>query len=108
MLRLVLVCALLFGASSSALSAETYVSGRISNFTFVGDQVLFMIDVGAPTNCAGTPAGWIAVRASYKPLQAFLIGLWLRGDASSTQVTVYTMPVDSSGYCQAFQIDPAN
>jgi hypothetical protein len=69
-----------------------------------------MMDVGAPNNCVGSPAGWIAVRASYKPLQAFLIGLWLRGDAASTQVTVYTMSMSQtgSGYCEAFQIDPLN
>jgi hypothetical protein len=93
---------------SSAHAADTYNSGYISNITFSGDEVLIMLSTGVPTNCTGTPYGWMRIPSALKPMIAFVIGLWMRGDMSSTSVTVYTNGLDGSGYCSIGQLDPAN
>lgn len=92
----------------AAFAYDTYNSGTISNVTFAGEDVLIMLSSGVPTNCTGTPYGWMRVPHDYKPMTAFVIGLWMRGDMSANTVTVYTSGLDSSGYCAITQIDPVN
>ena len=106
MFRLVLLCMLLC-ASFGARSAETYLGGYITNVTFAGDAVLVQLNAGGlPTNCTGSPYGWMHVPASYKAMQTLVLGLWMRGDASQVYVTIYTDGL-VNGYCQINQIDPA-
>ena len=94
------------GALSAGASAEpNYLNGRISNVTFAGDEVLIMLDAGLPGNCAGTHYGWMRISPEYKSMTAFVIGLWMRGDASQTPVAVYTSGI-TGVYCQVTQIDP--
>ena len=95
----------LFVAPALAQTGPTYVSGHISNVTFDGDSVMIMVDVGLPDNCAGTPWGWMRIPAENKPIIAFVIGLWMRGDAAQTVVSVYTDGL-AGGYCRITQIDP--
>ena len=90
--------------SSNARAADTYLAGRISNVTFAGDMVLIMLDTGVPDNCAGTPYGWMAIPTTYKSMVAFVIGLWMRGDAAQVSMTVYTDSRPPGGYCQINQI----
>jgi hypothetical protein len=40
-----------------------------------------------------------------KAMSAFVLGLWMRGDAAVTVVTVYTDGL-VDGYCRITQIDP--
>jgi hypothetical protein len=94
--------------AQSASAAENYQSGRITNVTFVATGVLIMLDSGLPTNCTGTPFGWMMIPSEAKPISAFVLGLWLRGDAASEPVTVYTTGRVGGGYCQVDQIDPDN
>jgi hypothetical protein len=82
------------------------VSGQISNVTFVGDYVMITVNTGLPDNCLGTAWGWMRVPPENKAIIALVTGLWLRGDAATTTVTVYTNPIDSSGYCTVNQIHP--
>jgi hypothetical protein len=83
------------------------ISGHISNVTFASDFVMIMVDSGLPDNCAGTSWGWMKIPVASKAMAAFVIGLWMRGDAASTLVTVYTDGL-VDGYCRITQIDPAN
>ena len=96
-----------FGAVPAAF-ADAAVSGTISNITFAGNDVLIMTSNGVPSNCTGTPYGWMRIPSDSKPMAAFVLGLWLRGDAASTTVTVYSNGIDSSGYCTLTQLDPIN
>jgi hypothetical protein len=91
----------------AAQAAENYQSGHISNITFVADTVFIQLDSGLPTNCTGTPHGWMTIPTANKAMIAFVTGLYLRGDMASVAVTVYTSGIGSSGYCQITQIDPA-
>jgi hypothetical protein len=102
--------ALAMGLASapSAHAADTYNNGYISNITFSGDEVLVMLSTGVPTNCTGTPYGWMRIPPEYKSMTAFVIGLWMRGDMSSTNLTLYTGGLGGNGYCVITQIDPAN
>lgn len=93
--------------AAAAHAEATYLAGRISNVTFSGDSVMIMLDTGVPGNCVGTPFGWMRIPAANKPMTAFVIGLWLKGDASAVQVTVYTDPPSSSAFCTVHQLDPA-
>ena len=86
----------IFGFSHAALGAATYVSGHITDFTYYEDGVMIQIDAGIPDNCAGTPGGWMKVPAEHKPMMAFLLALWSRGDAAQTTVAVYTSGWDGS------------
>jgi hypothetical protein len=90
---------------AAAQTAATYVTGRISNVTFAGNEVLIMVDAGLPNNCVGTGWGWMRIPPESTPMIAFVIGLWMRGDAAQTQLTGYTGGL-VNGYCRIDQIDP--
>lgn len=102
----ILILGLLIASSSMAYAQPTYLSGHISNVTFAGDEVLIMLDAGLPDNCVGTSYGWMRIPAENKSMNAFVIGLWMRGDAQQIVVTVYTDGIVGS-YCRISQIDPA-
>lgn len=109
LIRTAMAAALLsMSGNSPAQTSTGYSSGHISNVTFVDDYVMIMMDSGLPGNCAGTSWGWMKVPSNSKAMAAFVIGLWMRGDAASTTVTVYTDGVAGDGYCRISQIDPAN
>ena len=84
---------------------STYATGHIRRVSFAPGSVYIMLDVGVPSNCTGTPYGWLMISSSSTPLVAFVTGLWMRGDAAQKQLNVYTTGIDSSGYCQVNQID---
>jgi hypothetical protein len=92
--------------SARAQTSSIYTSGHISNVTFAGNDVMIMVDAGLPGNCAGTSWGWMRIPAENHAMNAFVIGLWMRGDASQVTVTVYTDGL-VGGYCRITQIDPA-
>jgi len=92
----------------SALAYDNYQVGHISRVSFITNGIGIWLDTGLPTNCAGTIAGYMMVSSSSAPLMAFVTGLWMRGDASQVGLTVYTTPVDSTGFCQVTQIDTGN
>jgi len=104
-LRASIVLVALIAGHASAQTAAIYVSGHISNVTFAQDYVMIMVDSGLPDNCAGTAWGWMKVAPENKAMTAFVIGLWMRGDAAQTNVTVYTGGI-VGGYCRVDQIDP--
>jgi hypothetical protein len=104
-LRVVAVFAALATLSATASAGPNYVSGHISNVVFNGDDVLIMVNAGLPDECAGASA-WMRVPPEYKAMNAFVLGLWMRGDAAQVSVMVYTAGV-VGGYCRITQIDPA-
>jgi hypothetical protein len=93
-------------ASGAAIAQPTYVSGHINDITFAWDAVLIRVDAGLPDNCAGTSYGWMKIPVENKSMNAFVVGLWMRGDAQQVVVTVYTDGL-LNGYCRVTQIDPA-
>jgi hypothetical protein len=106
-LKVLLCSAVLSGAP--AWAADSYLSGHITNITFAGADVYIALDAGLPTNCAGSPFGWMVIPASAKATQAFVIGLRLRSNLSDIPVTVYTDDREGgTGYCQINQLDPAD
>jgi hypothetical protein len=101
-------CAVALLALSPSISraGPTFTTGHISNVTFIGEAVLIMVDAGLPDNCVGTSWGWMKIPVTSKPMAAFVTGLWMRGDAASVEVSVYTDGL-VDGYCRITQIDPA-
>jgi hypothetical protein len=97
------VVALGIGLARPAFAAPLYISGHISNVTFANDWVMIMMDAGLPDNCSGTAWGWMKIPPENKAMTAFVIGLWMRGDAAQTEVSVYTDGL-VGGYCRITQI----
>ena len=93
-------------AATSAQAWQTYAIANLSDVTFVGNDVLISIDGAIPGNCAGATTSWLKISGDQKPMAAWVIGLWLRGDLVGTRVTVYTDLVDAGGYCTIYQLDP--
>lgn len=100
--------ALITLVSTNALADAANQNGRINNITVAGNTVLIRLDTGLPDNCTGTPYGWMQVPEASKVMQSLVLGMWMRGDAAETVVTVYTTGLGTNGYCQINQIDPAN
>jgi hypothetical protein len=96
---------MLLAPLSNAQTAQHSVTGHINNVTFAGDYVMIMVDAGLPGNCSGTSWGWMKIPAENKAMAAFVIGLWMRGDASQILVSVYTDGL-ADAYCRITQIDP--
>jgi hypothetical protein len=100
--------ALLLGAISGSASGQVgpyATTGHINDVTFAGEYVMIRIDAGVSGNCEGTPWGWMRIPVQSKSMSAFVIGLWMRGDAATTVVSVYTDGL-MDGYCRITQIDP--
>jgi hypothetical protein len=90
----------------AARAESYYVLGSITGITYMDDTVLVQLSSGVPGNCAGTPYGWMRVPPSNRAMIAFVTGLWMRGDAASVTVVLYTSGIDGSGYCAITQLDP--
>ena len=88
---LALLPIVLVGSARTAYAGANYMVGHISRVTFVSNYLLFMLDVPLPTNCTGSPSSWMMVPVTNAAMQAFVLGLWMRGDAASIPVVVYTV-----------------
>lgn len=62
-----------------------------------------MLDAGVPTNCVGTPIGWMLIRESNKTMIATALAAWHSGNRD---VTVYTDNVVPGYFCVINQFDP--
>lgn len=100
------MAALMILASTTATAYENYQEGRITNVSVVGTSVLVMLDTGMPTNCTGSPNGWMEVTEDKKAMQSLVLGIWMRGTAAAVNVTVYTDARTGGGWCKITQIDP--
>ena len=95
-------------ATLSAVPAhayENYETGHITRVSFNTDYILITVDAGVPTNCTGTFSGWMALTSASKLMQAFVTGLWMRGDAPDKSMVFYTTGIGASGFCEISQID---
>jgi hypothetical protein len=99
--RTLLIAAVL---AFSTVNADSQ-TGHITRVSYITSGVLIMLDVGPPTNCSGTPYGWMMIAAPYTAMISFVSGLWFRGDAAAKQLAVYTSGIDGTGFCQISQID---
>jgi hypothetical protein len=81
------------------------ITGHITRVTYVTDHLMIMLDSGPPADCSATPFGWMMVAAANKPMAAWVTGLWMRGTASQVAISVYTSGIDSTGFCQIYQLD---
>jgi len=90
--------------------AEAYQAGHITAMSTTNNGVsgiLIRLDSGLPTNCTGTPFGWLWIPNS-TTIGAYVLGLWLSGSESSVVVTVYTSGLATNGFCEVTQIQPSS
>ena len=106
-IALALLVAMVLMRPEISRAEQTYTYGHINNVTFVSDFIMIQMDSGLPGNCTGTSYGWMKIPATNGPMVAFVLGLWMRGDAASVNVVVYTDGVLGDGYCRISQMDPA-
>lgn len=108
----VLACLLALAsfAHTTPALAEASQTGHISSMTTVNNGVsgiLILLDSGLPTNCTGTPYGWLWIPDG-TTIDAYVLGLWLSGTESSVLVTVYTSGLATNGFCEVTQIQPSS
>ena len=84
--------------------ADATLTGYITRVSYAQDAVLIMLSSGVPSNCTGVSYNWLTIPAQNKAMQAFVTGLWMRGDAASKPLAVYTSGI-SAGSCLVNQID---
>lgn len=102
--RMVLaVVATLLCVSANAEVFPTYASGNISNTSSVKGGLIVMLDVGVPTNCTGSPYGWMLIPEANKAMMATALTMWITGKRAAT---VYTDGYTGNGFCVVNQIDP--
>jgi hypothetical protein len=102
------ICLAIFASTLLALAADAqvaghYAYGRLTNVTSGAAGLLVMLDVGVPTNCTGTPYGWMVIPESNKTMIAVALITWQNKGSG----TVYTDGISASGYCTVNQFDPA-
>ena len=88
-----------------AHAADSYLNGNISNITSTTSGLLIMLDSGVPTNCTGTPYGWMIIPEANKTMVAVTLLAW---HTNNRAVTVYTNAMQAGGWCYINQVDPVN
>jgi hypothetical protein len=101
-LKLVTLTLMLLTAVTSN-AADTYIQGNVTNLTSIPGGLLIMLDSGVPTNCTGTPSGWMLIRAADKTMIAMALTMFAMGKKNAV---VYTSGILGSGYCEIGQYDP--
>jgi hypothetical protein len=107
-------CALAAGWMPDAVAMSYYEVGHITAMTTnngtggTPDGIMIQLDSGLPDNCAGTTFGWMWIPAASSVLTAYVLGLWLSGNAPSVTVTVYTTGLSTDNFCQVTQIQPSS
>jgi hypothetical protein len=87
------------------VAGDSYQGGTMSNITSTPDGLMIMLDSGVPTNCNGTPYGYMLIPQANKTMIATALLTWVSGNR---QVTVYTSwATPGNGYCTINQFDPA-
>lgn len=86
-----------------ARAADVYLGGAITNITSNASGLLIILDTGLPTNCTGSPYGWMLIRESNKTMIALTLMAWHSGNRN---VTVYTDTLVAGSYCTINQVDP--
>lgn len=87
----------------AAGAADTYQTGTINNITSTPSGLMLMLDNGPPTNCNGTPYGWMLIPEANKTMIATALMLWATGQRG---VAVYTNAYTGNGFCTITQFDP--
>jgi hypothetical protein len=103
-----LLGALLFTSASPGQAASTvgagYVVGMVGDMTSISGGLLIRMDDNlTPTNCVGTPIGWMQISATDTAMISTFLTYWASGKRS---FTIYTNPW-TSGYCAIGQLDPS-
>ena len=92
--------------SAAPFAAENYQSGKIKNLTAITSGIMIMLDTGLPSNCAGTPYGWMLIKQEHTALTSVVLAAWASGNKSGT---VYTSGREGGvGFCLVSQFDPEN
>ena len=84
-------------------AADVYLGGTMTNITSTASGLMIMLDTGLPTNCAGSPYGWMLIRESNKTMIAVALMAWHTGNRN---ITVYTDNSVAGSYCTINQVDP--
>lgn len=101
-LKILMFFVMLIGSKSS-FSAVDNIQGNIINVTGITSGLMLKLDSGIPTNCTGTPYGWMLIRAENKPMIALVLTMYAYGKRAAV---VYTNPVVAGGFCEINQFDP--
>lgn len=105
MKRILFILVMLVSVQSTT-AAEYYQSGEIINITATTNGLMVMMDTGLPSNCEGTPYGWMLIEQKNTTMISVVLAAWASQAKSGTIYTVGRP--DGSGYCLVNQFDPDN
>jgi hypothetical protein len=103
-LLLIITTCVALAAAPTVHATDVYQAGAISDITSTREGLLLKLNSGLPTNCTGTPWGWMIIPESNKTMVATALILWASGQRN---VVVYTDGYTGNGYCAINQLDPA-
>ncbi|MFM8899895.1 MAG: hypothetical protein ACKOF9_08100, partial [Burkholderiales bacterium] len=90
-------------ASMSSNAADSSLLGNLIDTTSTPAGLLVRLDAGIPTNCTGTPYGWMLIKAENKTMIAVVLTMFAMGKKGAT---VYTNPKLPGEFCEITQYDP--
>lgn len=97
-------------SNAQAQAASDYATGYVTRVTTTTDGILIALNSGntIPTECTGTPYGWLIVEQQDTTMTSLVMGLLLQGTLGSYPMTLYaTKGIDSTGFCRVTQVEPA-
>lgn len=106
MRTLIAVTLMLIGIIEAANAAESnYVRGTITSYTTTTDGLMLMTDGGIPTNCTGTPYGWLLIPEANKTMIATALTMLTTGNKTATFYTGGI--VGPTSFCVIIQVEPS-
>jgi len=93
---------IVFGGAN-CFAATNHLQGNVVNITSGPAGLMLTLDSGVPSNCAGTPYGWMLIRAENKIMAAVVLTMYAYGKRGAT---VYTTAAAAGGFCEINQFDP--
>lgn len=101
MYRILCVIVFCIGYSVAQGSTNSDTTGFISAQTSNAQGLLVQVSGGLPTNCTGTPYGWILIPEANKTM----VSLTLTAIAQNRQVKVFTNGIpQGQTFCVAIQV----
>lgn len=84
-------------------SGSNWIAGKVTAVTSTPDGIMVSMSSQVPTNCTGSPYGWMLISRSYPEMVSVTLSYILAGKMN---FTVYTSPSSSGGFCAVNQVQP--
>ena len=81
-------------------------SGDIVNLTATTAGIMIKLNSGLPSNCDGTPYGWMLIKKEHTAIISAVLAAWVSDKKAG--VVYVSGRENANGYCLVNQFDPVN